>query len=267
MAGRALLIQIRELNSEVPQIERAVVRVQVLKAMLLVVVLGTGGSAIFAQRPPDDHCSAHKLLRGTWAEVVQSGQGLKAIPKAAIRSSNLRWELPISAATGVLIAEVDQPAANRIQSPSLQHTADLWSNIGLGIEIASGAFTHGLGCGERRSYLSDTGFKILAGMGVTGTADLVLKLAFNRQYPFTPGSTGKFWGGGKSFPSGHSATSFAFAAIMADRYPRKKWIKWGAYGLATGVALSRYPAKRHYTSDILVGATVGYATGVYLSEH
>src|SRR5258708_6392200 len=71
----------------------------------------------------------------------------------------------------------------------------------------------------------------------------------------------------RSFPSVHSATSFAFAAVIAQRYPKNKWAKWGAYALATGVSLSRYPAKKHYPSDILIGATLGYVTGTYLAEH
>jgi len=117
------------------------------------------------------------------------------------------------------------------------------------------------------SYLRDTGFKALAAMGAAGSADLALKLAFDRQFPYTPNSTGKFWGGGRSFPSGHSATSFAFAAVIAHRYPKNKWVKLGAYALATGVSLSRYPAKKHYPSDILIGATLGYVTGTYFAEH
>jgi membrane-associated phospholipid phosphatase len=179
----------------------------------------------------------------------------------------LKWELPILAATGVLIAEVDRPAANRIQSASLQQTASRWSNVGLGLEIGAAALTYSIGCAKHHSYLRDTGFKGLAAMGAAGTEDLVLKLAFNRQYPSALNSTGKFWGGGKSFPSGHAAASFAFAALVAHRYPRQKWVKWGAYALATGVSLSRYPAKKHFPSDILVGATLGYVTGTYFAQH
>jgi len=104
-------------------------------------------------------------------------------------------------------------------------------------------------------------------MGAAGTMDLALKLTFDRQFPYTPNSTGKFWGSGRSFPSGHSATSFAFAAVVAHRYPKNKWVKWSAYALATGVSLSRYPAKKHYPSDILIGATLGYVTGTYLAAH
>jgi hypothetical protein len=226
------------------------------------------------QQPPHAHetvtdtgCSFRRFFHDTWSETSQFGHGLKAVPRSAVRPSNLKWELPILAATGVMIAKVDRPADNRIQSKSLQQTAGQWSNVGLGLELGSAALAYGLGCGKHHSNLRDTGFKALAGMGAAGTADLVLKLAFDRQFPYSRNSTGKFWGGGRSFPSGHSATSFAFAALVAHRYPKNKWVKWGAYALATGVSLSRYPAKKHYPSDILIGATLGYVTGTYLAGH
>jgi hypothetical protein len=243
-------------------------QLQMAKLVSALILFGTLGSIAFAQASaPAAPCSVHEFFHDTRREVSQSGHGLKAIPHGAVRPSNLKWELPILAATGILIAKVDLPADNRIQSHSLQETANLWSNIGLGLEIGSGALGYGVGCGKHNSYLWDSGFKALAVMGVAGTADLALKLTFDRQFPFEPGSTGEFWGGGRSFPSGHSATSFAFAALVAHRYPHNKWIKWSAYAVATGVALSRYPAKRHYPSDILMGATVGYFTGTYLAEH
>jgi PAP2 superfamily protein len=225
------------------------------------------------EQPCGDHplqtspCSFHGLFRNAWTEAKQLGHGIMDAPRASIQPRNLEWELPILAATGVLIAKVDRPADNRIQSKSLQQTASQWSNVGLGLEIGAGALAYGIGCAKDRSYMRDTGFKALAAMGAAGTVDLALKFAFDRQFPTTPGSTGKFWGGGRSFPSGHSATSFALAAVIAHCYPHKKWIKWTAYTLATGVALSRYPAKKHYPSDILFGSTLGYVAGTYLAEH
>lgn len=243
--------------------------VRTARTCVALFLLACGGSAIRAQESGtnDAGCSAHGFARDTWSETVQFGRGLKAAPRAAIRPANLKWELPILAATGVLIAKVDRPADNRIQSKSLQDTAGRWSNVGLGLELGSGALAYGLGCGKHDSYLRDTGFKSLAAMGAAGAADLALKLAFDRQFPTTAGGAGRFWGGGRSFPSGHSATSFAFAAVVAHRYPHNRWVKWGAYALATGVSLSRYPAKKHFPSDILVGATLGYVTGTYLAEH
>ncbi len=215
----------------------------------------------------DAGCSVRSFFHDTWTEASQFGNGLKAVPRSAVRPSNLKWELPILAATGVLIAKVDRRADNRIQSKSLQQTAGQWSNVGLGLELGSAALAYGMGCGKHHSYLRDTGFKALVAMGAAATADLALKLAFDRQFPYTPNSTGKFWGGGRAFPSGHSATSFAFAAVIAHRYPKNKWVKWGAYALATGISLSRYPAKKHHPSDILIGATLGYVTGTYLAAH
>ena len=215
----------------------------------------------------DAGCGIHSFTRQTMSEASQFGHGLLKVPRNAVRPGNLVWELPILGTTGVLIAKVDRPAANRIQSQSLQQTASLWSNVGLGMEIGSSALAYGAGCAGHRPHLRDAGFTALAAMGAAGTVDLALKLAFDRQFPYKADSTGKFWGGGRSFPSGHSATSFAFAAVVAHRYPQNKWVKWGAYALAAGVSLSRYPAKKHFPSDILMGATLGYVTGAYLSTH
>jgi hypothetical protein len=238
-----------------------------LRILLISVLVVNFGITARAQAAADHGCSISGFTHQTWIEAAQFGHGLKAVPRNAIRPRNLIWELPVLAATGVMIAKVDRPADNRIQSKSLQQTASLWSNVGLGMEIGSGVLGYGVGCAGHHSYLRDTGFKALAAMGAAGATDLVLKLSFDRQFPYKPNSGGKFWGGGRSFPSGHAATSFAFAAVVAHRYPHKKWLKWTAYGLATGVSLSRYPAKKHFPSDILMGATLGYVTGAYLGEH
>jgi membrane-associated phospholipid phosphatase len=220
-----------------------------------------------AQTQERSGCGVAGFSQQTWHEASSFGRGIVAAPRNAIRPRNLAWEIPVAAATAILITRVDRPADRRIQSDSLQRTAGQWSNVGLGMELGAGALTYLGGCYRSDHYLRDTGFKALAAMAAAGTADLALKLIFDRQYPYKNQSEGKFWGGGRSFPSGHSATSFAFASVVAHRYPQKPWVKWGAYALATGVSLSRYPAKKHYTSDILVGATLGYVTGTYLSNH
>src|SRR5258708_28054798 len=164
----------------------------------------------------DTGCSVRRFFHDTWSETSQFGHGLKAVPRSAVRPSDLEWELPILAATGIMIAKVDRPADNRIQSSSLQQTAGQWSNVGLGLEIGSAVLAYGIGCGKHHSHLRDSGFKALAAMGAVGTVDLALKLAFDRQFP-GPGSTGKFWGGGRAFPSGHPPTSFQFAAGVVHR--------------------------------------------------
>ena len=237
-----------------------------LSGHTLVALLLAFPVTVHSQTSADSRCGISQVEHQTLHEAKQFGKGLRDLPRNLIRPSNLKWELPIAATTGILIAKVDRPAANRVQSADMEQLAGRWSNAGLGIEIASSTLAYGIGCGEHRSELRDNGFTALVSMGAAATVDLGLKLAFDRQYPYARQSTGKFWGGGRSFPSGHSATSFAWASATAHR-THNRWAKVAAYALASGVSLSRYPAKKHFLSDILVGATVGYVSGTYLAEH
>lgn len=66
-----------------------------------------------------------------------------------------------------------------------------------------------------------------------------------------------------SFPSGHTATAFAFASVIGADYG---W-GWGvpAYALAAFVGFSRMNDNQHYFHDVVGGATLGisYGLGVY----
>jgi membrane-associated phospholipid phosphatase len=62
-----------------------------------------------------------------------------------------------------------------------------------------------------------------------------------------------------SFPSGHAANAFAWAAI-ADRYYGKK-AGIAAYTAAGLIGLSRVDHQKHNVSDVLAGATLGYIVG------
>jgi undecaprenyl-diphosphatase len=61
-----------------------------------------------------------------------------------------------------------------------------------------------------------------------------------------------------SFPSGHSASGFAFAAGVAEVVPA---LGVPLRGLATVVAYSRVHSGVHYPGDVLVGSLVGMAVG------
>lgn len=57
-----------------------------------------------------------------------------------------------------------------------------------------------------------------------------------------------------SFPSGHAAAAFVFAAILAHFYPAVSGV---VYGLATLIGVSRVMLGVHYPADILAGAALG----------
>jgi len=61
-----------------------------------------------------------------------------------------------------------------------------------------------------------------------------------------------------SFPSGHSASGFAFAAGVAESIPA---LGVPLRGLATVVAYSRVHTGVHYPGDVIVGSLVGMAVG------
>ena len=64
-----------------------------------------------------------------------------------------------------------------------------------------------------------------------------------------------------SFPSGHAMRSFALATTVAGFCPDKKWIGIVSYSLATMTSVGRVISKEHWTSDVIVGAALGYFIG------
>jgi len=105
--------------------------------------------------------------------------------------------------------------------------------------------------------------------------DAVMKTAFRRVRPrdVPPGGNfadtffeagGGLFGGQNSFPSGHAIAAFSIATIFADRYSRHRWVPWLAYGLAATIGFSRITTQSHFTSDVFVGAVLGYSISHYV---
>ena len=62
-----------------------------------------------------------------------------------------------------------------------------------------------------------------------------------------------------AFPSGHTSGTFAFATVAGHYYGKKVSIP--AYTIAALVGLSRVESGKHYLSDVVFGATLGYIAG------
>jgi membrane-associated phospholipid phosphatase len=194
-------------------------------------------------------------------------RGYKAAPASAVKAHNLKWELPIAATTGVLIGAVDVPASNHVKSTGVVDAADTASNALLGAQLGAALLTFALGCAHHNGETRSLGFTALAGAGYALGTDVVLKVAFNREYPYKPNGDGRFWAGGKSFPSGHASAAFGLASAFASRNHRHGWMNWTLYAAASSTGLLRFPAYKHFPSDILIGGTLGYVAGRWLGEH
>jgi undecaprenyl-diphosphatase len=146
------------------------------------------------------------------------------------------------------------PLLDRIL-PRLTRSANrslLWAAIGVALNVFGGRF-------GRRGALRG-GLAIVATSAVT---NVPAKLLWRRHRPALddvpqirrlaklPTST--------SFPSGHAASAFAFAAGVALEKPM---VGIPLLGLASAVAYSRVYVGVHYPSDVVAGAAIGTAVAI-----
>lgn len=64
-----------------------------------------------------------------------------------------------------------------------------------------------------------------------------------------------------SFGSGHTTTAFALATVYAEQYQDVPMVKIACYTLAASVGVSRMIIHKHWSSDVLMAAMIGYACG------
>lgn len=64
-----------------------------------------------------------------------------------------------------------------------------------------------------------------------------------------------------SFPSGHTTVAFAAATVFASEYKDKPIVPIIAYSVASLIGASRITENKHWTTDVFVGAAVGFLAG------
>ncbi len=129
--------------------------------------------------------------------------------------------------------------------------------IALSIGVAA------IGAVRRDERLMRTGLRMLVAHSLATMAKLIVKDHVDRTRPAALGKKkyrleeGESKDGElRSMPSGHSAGALAVAGAVALDYPR--WRAPTALA-AVAVAAAQVPARNHYLSDVLVGASLGMA--------
>lgn len=151
-------------------------------------------------------------------------------------------------------------AINRLpHTPDSDRYVTILSDLGRGIGWVGlcGALAIGGGPSDRKAAVRTVAAMLLA----NALGEGLLKRYFKRQRPFHEVHDHIVVGTrtlDTSFPSGHSASSFAAATSLAMAYPRYGPVFLGA---AAGVGLSRVYLGHHYPSDVAAGAAVGIAIG------
>lgn len=198
----------------------------------------------------------------------------------------LRWETKqwltftgLAATTGALIAWGDQPVydfTNTLHSEkldklshNLEPIGNTYSYLALGAILLNGVV-------QKDNYALETGFIAMESYVFGAVFVRSVKALAGRERPNYEGSStphnwyGPFiekpWTQQVSFFSGHTTTTFSIASVFAYRYRDTGWVPYVAYGLATLGGLQRIYDNEHWTSDVLMGAAVGTATGLFLSK-
>lgn len=124
----------------------------------------------------------------------------------------------------------------------------------LGGSTVMGPATIGMFFAGRASH--DSRFRALTYDGmqatlVAGTYTSILKHVVGRTRPDASSDL--------SFPSGHTSQAFAWAAVVDHHYGRKAGL--AAFATAGLIGVSRLERNKHYVSDVLAGATIGWVAG------
>ena len=211
--------------------------------------------------------STKTTLRSVPVNLLKDQEGIWTSP-LRIRESNAIVPVTLVLATTVLITTDHQVmSSSKLQNTSLNSHANTASTGLTGGFVALPVAMYGLGYLKHDDHATETGIlggeAMLDGLAVSE----VMKFVSLRERPTIDGAKGKFFqtsvGTNSSFPSNHSVIAWSSAAVIASEYGGPL-TQITAYGLATGVSLTRVLGRDHFPSDVLVGSAVGWLIGRYV---
>lgn len=215
-----------------------------------------------------------KKLDQCFKDVVHDQVGMWTSP-LRLKPHDAIWLVPFAGATGAAFA-YDEDALRQVGTSNrgLIDKSEIVSRFGSAYAaFGEAGVLYFVGAATHNDHLRETG--VLGAEAVINSTLITggIKLVTNRERPDEGVGTGRFWPRGpgdynlgSSFPSGHSAASWALARVIAAEYPGWQ-VKLGAYGFATAISASRITGRRHFPSDVVVGSTLGYLIGDYVVRH
>ncbi len=260
----------------------------------LILALVLGSAAMMAQEPaaPETQPLGSPTVQAAGPEATISPVQLG---KRILRDQKDIWTFPVRAVQGrhwlpvlvVAIGAVGLVALDPYTEPYF-HDQSRFNGYETGIlrgrntalaEMLTPVAFYVTGLATHSSYAKNTGILTAEAIADSQIVSFVLKQATGRLKPSDIPTNGNYrntWfkykgslSNGGGFPSGHTATAFAVATVLSERYREHRWVHWVAYGAATFISVSRLPDQAHFASDIFIGGAIGYSIGhfVVLKPH
>jgi len=156
------------------------------------------------------------------------------------------------------------------QTPALDNASKyFFEPIGSGlISLSAMGILYGCGLIWKNDRAKLTALKGIEAFILAGITTQIIKHLTHRHRPYQDEPPNpNLWEGPfqgfdyTSFPSGHSATAFAIATVLATIYRKTVWVPVLCYTMAAGAAFSRVYDNKHWISDVLVGSVIGFGIG------
>jgi membrane-associated phospholipid phosphatase len=208
--------------------------------------------------------------RRLFRNVCQDQKGIWLSPFRA-RRDDAKWWALFGSATGALIATDKWTSKQLPNTPGQIRVSGIVSQPGAAYSLIPGVVTFwAAGAIRHDDRLRETGLLGAEALANGIVVSTVLKVATERERPLEGEGSGRFWkrsgrlwNSGAGFPSGHATQIWAVASVVAHQYPRPRIVPVVAYGLATAVMASRFTAQKHFASDAVAGAAIGWFIGSY----
>jgi membrane-associated phospholipid phosphatase len=151
-----------------------------------------------------------------------------------------------------------------------KYALEPWGSGLYSLPLLAGIYLTGMK-NDHQQNVALTGLKAFL---LSGGAAQVTKYVFHRHRPGDNEPPNPYlWEGPfefttdyTSFPSGHTATAFAVASVLAHGYKDKIWVGITSYTVAALVGLSRINDGKHWATDVIAGAALGTFIGMTLSK-
>ncbi len=204
--------------------------------------------------------AAHPLrLRSLPRNILVDQKAFWTSP-ARLRVRDLRWVLPLSGLTAGLIAADTRIEAHLPDGAGFIDGTRIFSTAGVAALGGTAGVLYVWGRFGAEEHKREAGLLSAEAVANSVIVFEVSKFATGRERPLEGDRQGRFWHGGRSFPSGHAAIAWSTATVLAHEYPTRV-SKIVAYGLASAITVSRVTGRRHFASDTFVGSVVGWHMG------